>query len=260
MDQAQQKILLYTGVGLVATLAGYGISKILRGLSAVHVPDCKEITSSGGTVAGLRYIERLSPGASPDQALPMVVLFHSRGATPQGFAGFAGGLKAPARVILPEGPGVLGSNRTWFTLPARTSDQQKLEAQMRWTGRVAAKFLRDIVQCRPTVGLPVVTGSSQGGSMSYMMGNLYPDLVRGAVPVAGWIPKPMWSRDMAVTTGIHGSQDKTVPYAWTSAEIARMKALGAPISLASFPVGHTVSSGMSKAWKEAVNSYIGAFA
>jgi phospholipase/carboxylesterase len=259
---SQKRLLFYGVLGTVAAICGYKLVEILKGMDkmlgpeAFGAPNCADTGGTSGEVAGMRYLERLSPGASAAETLPMVVLFHSKGATPNGFAGFASGLDVPCRVILPEGPGALGSGRDWFSLPARTQDQAELEAQMRWTGERTAKFVADIVRCRPTRGLPVVCGSSQGGSMSLMMANLYPGLVRGAVAVCGWIPVPMWSRSMAPTVVIHGTQDQTVPYDWTRDSVDRMRDLGAPIRMESFPVGHTVSSDMSISWRRAVEGML----
>jgi phospholipase/carboxylesterase len=251
LTKRETRLLLYGGLSI---LGGYVLAKSLRKDEEVS---CDQVSDRGGEVAGLRYLERRSAGAAADERLPMVVVFHSRAATPEGFAGFHGNLHSPARVILPEGPGTLAGKRSWFALPARTSDQEELEAQMRQTGKLVAKFLRAIRRCRPTIGRPIVTGSSQGASMSYLMANLYPSLVHAAVPAIGWIPRPLWRKSMARTTAFHGTEDRVIPYERTKAEVDRMRGRGAPIDLSAFPVGHSVSSDMARSWRRVVNAYLG---
>ena len=237
----------------------YGLSQRREGsrLTPLPPPQCELARSDGGVVAGLRYLERVTPGADPSQPLPMVIMFHSRGARPEGFAGFHHVLEGPARVITPEGPERLGSGHGWFRLPARTEDQDELADQMAVSADTMGAFIADIVRCRPTLGAPVVTGTSQGGSMAYLMATRYPQLVRGAVAVLGWLPKRLWDRFMAPTIGLHGVEDKTVPYQWTADYAQTMQNAGAPFDFRSYQSGHSVSSEMSRDWHRSVNDLLG---
>lgn len=240
----------YALYAALAALGVWGVSKLF-GRRQLPPPSCDVIGESGGVIGGMRYLERRSQDAEHSDMLPMVVLFHSRAATPEGFSGFAGNIKVPARVILPEGPGTLAGKRSWFTLPARTDDQAELAAQMEWTRGVASRFLRDVRRCIPTAGKVIVTGSSQGGSMSYMMAS--DPSVRGAVALAGWLPQALWTTDIAPTIGLHGDQDTTVPYARTAEYAAWMRSKGAPFGFETFNTAHGVSSQMATAWRDSVN-------
>lgn len=221
-------------------------------------PECDKVRERGGEVAGFRYLERLSKGANPNATLPMVVVFHSRGAKPESFTGWANSIGVPARVIVPEGPLELGENRSWFELGARTDDQMKLARQMEDIGDRMARFLADITRCRPTRGNPVVTGSSQGGSMAYLMASRHPQFVRGAVAAAGWLPKALWSSHLAPTVGLHGMKDTTVPFDWTAEWAETMQAEGAPVSFRIYDTGHVISREMLADWRNTLNEMVSA--
>lgn len=211
-----------------------------------------------GELAGFRYLERVTLGVDQNAALPMIVLFHSRGSHPENHAGmFYESLGVPVRVILPEGPNPLGSHRSWTKRASRTPDQDAWTDELEDLGEDIAHFLHDAVACRPTVGRPVVTGSSEGGHVAYLMASLYPDMVSGAVAVAGYLPEELWDASMAPTVGLHGTDDTAVPYRRTEQYWKTMEAEGAPITYRSFPgVGHGVPSSVSRAWRDALRSMV----
>ena len=210
----------------------------------------------GSCKFGLTYVERITGGANTADALPLVVFLHPRGAKPSGFTSFAGRVKGPARVLFPGGPIVKSGRHSWATVGAK-GDQEELAAQMRESGQQLAHFISEAQRCLPTVGKPVVTGTSQGGNMAYYMSSQYPDLVRGSVAVAGWLPESLWNSNMATTFGGHGQYDTTVPYARTADFWDQMKGAGAELGARTFPVGHT-TQGMGSWWGARVNELLGA--
>lgn len=258
MTRAQRLVLMAFGAAAFGGIV-YGIAqkRQAKGIRPLGPPACDVVEDKGGVVAGVRYLERRSKGAQSDAALPMVIVFHSRGATPEGFSGFHHNVKGPVRVITPAGFERLGGGRSWFGLPARTQDQAELAEQMAEAGAKMARFIADIVRCRPTAGWPVVTGSSQGGSMAYLMANQYPQFVHGAVAVAGWLPKPLWNRHMAPTIGLHGTDDRTVPYLQTARFAEDMQRAGAPLEFHSYPSGHSMSKDMLGSWHRFANEMLG---
>lgn len=243
-------------IGVGTALVIKAVRRKTPSTSGTAPVDCSGVGVGAGTVEGITYLETMRGGAKPDDRVPMVVVFHSRGAPPTGAASFPG-LKGPARVIRPEGPKTLGNLPSWFTLPSSTADQAAWAADMKQVSDQMAKFLSTMIACRPTIGLPVVTGSSEGGHMAYLMASRYPHLVRGAVAVLGYLPQQHWNRGMAQTVGLHGTQDNTVPYARTAQFWSAMKSQGAKLTTSSFPSGHSVSGGIATAWTSAVNQMLG---
>ncbi len=232
-----------------------GRSPSVRRPSPAREPDCNLVTPTGGTVAGIEYLERIRGNADPESKLPMVIAFHSRGATAAGMTGMLKGI-GPARLIIPKGPHrTAGGGNVWWTVAIRDDEDDVADAFLEMGDKMAA-FIYDIVRCRPTEGRPIVTGSSQGGEMAYLMTNVYPDLVRGGVAVAGWIPEPLWNVDMAPTLGLHGDRDNTVPYAWAKEFADTMIAEGADMRFETFDSAHGVSSAMSQAWREGIKELL----
>lgn len=212
-------------------------------------PDCSKVGAKEGELDGVRYIEHVTKGANPNAVLPMLVVFHSLWATPKGSASFS--MLPPTRVIRPFGPFQKGTHYSWFATPSK-GNEQKLVESMRATSRVMKPFLQDIVRCRPTLGHPVVTGSSQGGMMAYLMASTAAPFVKGAVSVAGRLPQSLWNQNMAPSVGIHGTRDKTVSY---EQDVAFAEAMGFP--LYSFDAAHEVTAAMGKKWVEEVKKKMG---
>ncbi len=208
---------------------------------------------SGGNMAGLNFIEDISGGASPGDRLPLVIFFHSRGASPEGAHAMEGRIKIPARILTPQGPESIGGAYGWFLGRARDKDQPALAQQMVEAGRQAAAFISDAIRCFPTVGRPIVTGSSQGASMSFLIASLYPRLIDGAVGVNGWLPHSLWNADMAPTIALHGTEDNTVPYGPTAQWAEAMK----KVDLWSYPgAGHGVNKEMARDWTYALTHFL----
>ncbi len=222
--------------------------------------DCDEVRDDGGTVAGVTYLERRSQGAPADTRLPMVIVFHSMGSSPEAYEHFYKNIKTPARVITPRGLTDIGTKWGWVKVASKTKNQDRFAAQLQWSGERIAEFIRQITKCRPTEGKPVVTGSSQGGHMSYLMASQYPDLVRGAVALAGYIPPDLWNLDMAPTFGAHGKNDTGVPYDRTKQFWDALQAQGADLGTETFLTGHNVNKPMARAWREQVNAMLGVMA
>ncbi len=225
--------------------------------------DCSLVAEQSGTVAGVPYLERMRGGAQPDEAVPMVVVFHSRAASPSGHARMLEGI-GRARMILPEG--VFhhgdGKGRLWWELGVKAAvrDGNMAGAKAQWeeASERMAEFLRQIVRCRPTVGAPVLTGSSQGGEMTLLMASTHPELTSSGVAVSSYLLEPFWTDKMAPVRMIHGTGDKTVPYAWAKDYYEKVEAEGAPISFESYPSsGHSVTQEMARDWIASVKGQVG---
>jgi phospholipase/carboxylesterase len=253
---AQKSALpLIVGVAAAAVLLG---RKGGGGCAA----DCSEVSSTGGRLAGIRYREFRSEGLGVNEPAPMLIRYHGLGST-SGSLDSAGNswaklVKGPVRVIVPESPRVTSPNKyfTWWKLQARTSKQDELAQQMSEAGAEMREFLCQIVQCRPTLGKPVVTGGSQGGSMSYLVATTSPDLIRGAVSAAGWLPKQLWSKNIAPLLATHGKQDTTVPFdsTWDYWEYL---GTDTPFEAQAYDSGHNLSSAMNSYMIKGVNRLFG---
>jgi len=254
---------------LAAALAGVGST----GIQAVQVRDllgggpddfdpseCEGLTDRGGVLRGVRYLEQMRGGADPGDAVPMIVLFHSKGATAEGHVNM---LKrsGPARLIVPEGALATrsGSGRLWWELGIKAAmEEDPAAAAAQWRAAAARihRFLTALVRCRPTVGKPILTGSSMGGEMAYLMGTRYMDYAYASVSVNGYLIPDLWSPHMVPTLSLHGIEDRVVPYEWDKQYVEAMQARGAPIRLESFDAGHGLTAAMARAWGDAIASLV----
>lgn len=223
-----------------------------------HIADCGQVGPTGGTVAGVRYLERIRGKADPDAALPLVVLFHSRGATPEGHAAMLGGI-GPARLILPQGPYPTGSGFGWWRKGIKDAAKDVDAAAPEWerTASQVIAFVDAIVQCRPTLGRPILTGSSQGGELTLLLSSTEPRAFSGGVAVSGYLLPPFWTPRMAPTAMINGTGDTVVPFSWAKDYAQAMIGQGAPLSFTPMPsTGHAVTGDMAKAWIGTVSALV----
>ncbi len=238
------------GIAAGALLAG-GV-RLAQRLGRARA-DCTEVGSGGGVINGIRYLERIRGGADPNAALPMVLVFHSKGARPEGFAAGFGGI-GPARLILPEGPyATQGGGRKWWVegikSAVREGNMAEATAQWQHASDQIANFVDQITQCRPTLGKPIITGSSQGGEMTLLVASTEPRRVYKGVAVASYLLEPFWTSRMAPVDMLHGTGDRTVPFSWAKQYAEHMMARGAPLTFTAFSSpGHGVTSQMSRAW------------
>jgi len=234
---------------IAAAAAGLAAAVALRRRRA-HATHQLAVSCDGGL--GLPTLEEFSGGAEGSQRLPMLVVLHSRGATPAGASAFDKVLQTPARVLSPRGPLSLGGGYAWFLDALGAKDQEHLAAEIRQSGELLANFLRTAQSCRPTLGKPVVTGSSQGGAMALYLASWHPDLIAGAVAVNAWLPRQLWRSSMARTVVLNGDEDKSVDPRLTQEYVLEMQRLGAPVSFEMHESGHGISQDLGRAWKDAV--------
>lgn len=169
------------------------------------------VATSFGTL-GFRQV--MTGGASSGDDVPVHVFLHGRGVTPKAMEKYVSDFSLPARHIVLEGPTKVGSGRAWTQSRCADVDQDKLAAQMSWSGERIAKAIEEIVAC---YGRPVVlSGFSNGGSMAYLLATMaVPGLV-GVVAQAGCLPASLQAATRG-TVGIHGANDDTVPIGPTEA-------------------------------------------
>jgi len=183
----------------------------------------------------------------PDAKLPMLVAIHGLGDSPENFQDLVVDLPVAARVILPRGLDPVESGYSWFPVRARSADVAGLSKGIAAAGDRLAALIVVLQQTRPTVGLPVVTGFSQGGMLTFELAVHHPELVGGAIPVGGWLPPPLWPsalpahRPLPKIIALHGEIDTAVKLLPTQEAVEHLETLGWPASLRRYPeVGHAI--------------------
>lgn len=183
----------------------------------------------------------------PDAKLPMLVAIHGLGDSPENFQDLVIDLPVAARVILPRGLDPVESGYSWFPVRARSADVAGLSKGIAAAGDRLAALIIVLQQTRPTVGLPVITGFSQGGMLTFELAVHHPELVGGAIPVGGWLPPPLWPsalpahRPLPKIVALHGEVDTAVKLLPTQEAVEHLETLGWPVSLRRYPeVGHAI--------------------
>jgi len=224
--------------------------------------DCNEAGLSGGTVGGVTYLEAMRGGATPDEDVPMVIAFHSLCSSPSGILNMFKSI-GRARLIIPAGAYGCSNekHRKWWKLGITKAmkGEELPGATVEWREEAQrmGNFISQIQRCRPTLGRPIVTGSSMGGEMTLLMASTHPRLLDSGVAVSGYVIPPFWNQRMAPVAMIHGDGDRTVPYDWAKDYAAHMESLGAPISFSSYSSdGHGVTKEMGKAWGTAIRGQV----
>jgi phospholipase/carboxylesterase len=142
------------------------------------------------TLAGLRYIEMVTGGASESDTLPLIAFFHGHGGKPEGFKPKFATFKDKARVILPYGlHAAENGNYEWFPGHSFKPEGQAMYAKaLPAVENEVAAALVAIAKERPTVGKPIAGGFSQGAGLTLALALRHPDLLAAGCPMAGEVP------------------------------------------------------------------------
>jgi len=222
-------------------------------------PPPKALASGPGEAAGVRYLERTTGSAKPDEPLPLLVAIHGLGDRPESFVSLFDGLGARARLIVPYGLDPFGQGYSWF--PISSGDEALLARGTEHAANRLAAMIDALVRSRPTLGKPIVTGFSQGGMLSFTLAVLHPEIIGAAYPMGGLLAAPLRPRSwpMGKTQpeihAFHGATDARVPVAGARASLESLRAIGFAAELREYPgVGHAVPPTMQRDLRAALEA------
>jgi phospholipase/carboxylesterase len=158
-------------------------------------------------------------------------------------------LQRPARLIMPAAPTPYLDGFSWFPFRARGADPAELAHGISRAAAQLANALELLQRHRPTRGLPIVTGFSQGGMLSFALALRHPERLQLALPISGLLPEPLWPTGPAPRVppivALHGSADDLVPIAPTERLVAALEKHGYDVTLHRHAgVGHSISDAM----------------
>jgi phospholipase/carboxylesterase len=195
----------------------------------------------------VHYVEVLTAGARPADALPLVIAIHGLGDRPERFGWLLRDLEVPARVIVPQGLDPWHDGYAWFPIRVWNPDPKRVAAGIRRAANALVAAIGELQRRYDAPGKVVVTGFSQGGMLSFALAIEHPELVAAAFPLAGWLPETM------VPTGppqpgtpricaFHGVDDEVLPIAPTRKLVRSMDEHGFEVELHEIDrTGHSVS-------------------
>ena len=198
---------------------------------------CGASTPPGpAAVEPLEWIELRTGGASETETLPLIIALHGRGDRAEGFVRAFEGFETPARIALLRAPIREGENAAWFTFRRPNTWRRVAEDLDQVSDRVVAT-IDEITATRPTRGLPIAMGFSQGGNLAYTLALRHPTRFRAILPVSsGFIETALaWEHfDVPHTPPIiafHGRQDPVIPLDADVDSVALLEGLGVQITL-----------------------------
>jgi len=223
--------------------------------------------SGWGVAAGLRYLEVMRGGATPEQRVPTVVLLHGMGG--RAMKDWIDALDVvagqPARVILPQAQKAAGTGFSWFEYspdPLRR-DEHSAAQGIAAAAQQLARLLAIVQTQRPVTGRFVVSGFSQGGILSYALALRHPESIQHAIAVSGYLPRELWpttpasERQFPVIDSLHGSTDVVVDFTMDTELVQHLRSLGYRVEFTAFQgVGHEITPEMRGLWRRALASAV----
>lgn len=200
-------------------------------------------TSAPPPAVGLDYVVRETGGAASGDRLPLVVALHGLGDRPEDFVTLFEGATFRARVVALRAPTAYYDGFAWFPL----GDADRDPGSFRRAVDLVAAAIPALARVRPTCGLPVVTGFSQGAMLAFAVAARSPSIVRGAVPIAGRLPaafvptaRPLGGL-LPEVVALHGAADARIALSAGDEAVRALSAAGFPATLTRFEgVGHAV--------------------
>ncbi len=212
----------------------------------------------------LTYIERVTGGADPSDALPMIVALHGMGDRPESaFETMYSHLTSRARVILPRAPTASGEGFSWFTFRAGARDDATMGPQAAHAADRIDALVTRLVGSRPTQDKAIVAGFSQGGVLAYALALRHGPHYRAVIPMAAFVPPALVSRGSCSTApqmrALHGTADAVIPIAWDRESMSALDAAQCAVTLSALPdLGHTSSAMLLDLLNTTVRGYLDA--
>lgn len=210
----------------------------------------RESAELPGDLGSVSYRVTTTGGADPGADLPLIVYLHPLGGFPEIFGIVKRKWDFPARVVVPAGPEWHWVGYSWFGFD---DDWEVFVSDVRRSADVTAAFTRLMTERYPTLGKPIVTGFSQGGSVSYALAAYHPELFAAAVPVSGAMAGDLPTRESPPAIqvrGFHGAEDQVVEANWAQHTIDQMNEQSWNAEFNLYPeVGHKIGREAKDAWR-----------
>jgi phospholipase/carboxylesterase len=200
----------------------------------------------------IKYLEVVFGGAEPEEALPIVVLFHGLGDRPRLPTG-GDPRERRLRMIFPEAPYRFDAGFAWYPIRVRDREPEAMAAALVQTGNELAELLARLEARYPGPCKPIVSGFSQGGIVTFALAVEHPRAMEAAFPMSAWLPPALVEHATARAPRLprlrmtHGGADEVVPFEETRRIVDRLASEGAPIELTVFEgVGHRFDDAMKR--------------
>jgi phospholipase/carboxylesterase len=201
----------------------------------------------------LDALEFVTGDATKDERLPLIVGLHGLGDRPESFAQVFGAFEMKARIVVPRAPRFDGHGYRWFDARTQGGDVARISREIAAATELVDRMLLEL-ETKHGVR-PIVTGFSQGGMLSFAIAARHPDRISASVPIAGWLPPPLWPESKParapIVRALHGTGDSVVPFALDQRTCDHLRELGYDVALDAYErIDHTVTPEMHRRWLE----------
>jgi phospholipase/carboxylesterase len=210
--------------------------------------------------AGFNYIEVVKNTDQTDADLPVIIGFHYSSSTPLEAADDYDQITFPVRIILPQGNFRKRKGYTYFPADYYTKDSLTQMTIAKQTVDSMAVFVETIV--KKYNRKVVVAGFSQGGDISFLLAIYYPQLLKAAFPLAGFIHQQrleevkIHTQQMVPIEIYQGVDDKIVSVIYTQRMVGMLRNYFR-ISLKPYPgLGHDFSLQMKKDYAKRMKDFL----
>ena len=195
----------------------------------------------------LDYIE-FSTGKAPVGDRVSVIALHGLGDSPNNFSLGLRRSRLPIHWIIPQAPKAYGRGFSWFDIrPSFRRDPEQTGPGLNRATSTIADFIQHLRRTKAIRGKPIVIGFSQGGMLSYSLAATHQSLLRGVIPISGFLPLTL-SLPTAINipiVALHGKIDRVVPYRLAVTTAALFSTSAPRFNLYGFDgVGHRITTEM----------------
>jgi len=188
-----------------------------------------------GLTYNLKYLEKTLNSNDSYNELPMLIMFHGAGDTPENFLSWYDDFKIPVRLIVFQGPFDYGRGYTW-------SGKNGVEDTVSVAQSIHAS-ISELLDRYPTKGKPVVFGFSRGAILAYYLA-ISSEQYSYVVPVSGYLDKQLLPLEdaqyyeFAEIVAFHGTQDQIIPITRDRNSIQSLQMLNIKASLDEYASNH----------------------
>ncbi len=182
---------------------------------------------------------------------PLLLLLHGYGSNEEDLFSFASELPDDYFVVSARAPfDMMYGSYAWYAINFE-ADENKFSdiAQARASRDIIAGFIDELINSYPIDADNVtLIGFSQGCILSYAVALSYPEKVKRAVAMSGYLNTEIAVDDFASNDfsnlsifASHGTVDQVIPVEWARKSIPVLEDLGISIVYKEYPVGHGVA-------------------
>lgn len=220
-----------------------------RGRGGAPTPStAARVTARTSVHRGITFVERANGRAALTEALPLIVVLHGLGDTPENFLELFQELPLRARIAAARGFDSFGDGYAWMA-PTRPVDGEERAPAIRAAAARLEPAIAELASSSPACGTPIVIGFSQGAMLSFALAASEHPVVGAAFPIAGYLPPSLATSHAATRSphivALHGTIDHRVSFDDDRHGVEALTRAGLRATLRAYEsTDHTVSADM----------------